>query len=108
MEVALSGLTKPLPMYRNIFNNARYYSAAAALLYENVVSGKRSADYAPGGILCGTFCIELLLKCLILIEHDDIFTKQDVTAKGIKLDNHSYSELFRKGRSEQLPRCRRQ
>lgn len=83
-----------LPMYRNIFNNARYYSAGAALLYENVFSGKKSADYVAPGVLCSTFCIELLLKCLILIRHDDVFTRLDVLTKGIRIDDHLYSRLF--------------
>lgn len=84
------------PMHRSIFNNARYYSSGAALLYDNVFSGKNSADFVAPGILCSTFCIELLLKCLVLIRHDDVFTRQDVLNKGIKLDDHAYSIIFSK------------
>ncbi len=85
-----------LPMHRKIFNNARYYSSGAALLYENIFAGKKSAEYAAPGVLCSTFCIELLLKCLVLIQHDDVFSRQDVRDKGIKLDDHLYSKIFSK------------
>ena len=83
-----------LPMHRNIFKNACYYSSGAALLYDNVFSGRNSADYLAPGILCSTFCIELLLKCLALIRHDDVFTRQHVLEKGISLDEHAYSKIF--------------
>ncbi|WP_140048570.1 hypothetical protein [Thioflexithrix psekupsensis] len=88
-------MTNPLPMYRKIFNQAKYYSEAAELLYKTG-SNEGNASYIPGYILCSSFCIELLLKCLILIRNDDIFTKDDVKAKGIKIDDHVYSELFDK------------
>lgn len=81
-------------MYRAIFNNARHYSKGANLLYSNIFGGERTADYAPAGILCATFCIELLLKCLLLIKHDDVFVKEDLAEKGIRIDEHSYSILF--------------
>ena len=82
------------PLYRCIFNNARHYSQGAAFLYENIFNGARNADFIAPGVLCSTFCIELLLKCLVLIRHEDIFTKDDVRKKGIEFDKHKYSELF--------------
>lgn len=84
------------PLYRRIFNNARHYSDGAAFLYENVFNGKKNAAYIAPGVLCATFCIELLLKCLVLIRHDDVFTKADVKRKNIELDKHKYSEIFEK------------
>lgn len=85
-----------VPMHRKMFNNARFYSEGAALLYENIFSGKKSANYSAPAMLCSTFCIELLLKCLVLIQHDDVYSRQDVLNKGIKIDDHSYSRIFSK------------
>ena len=92
----MSGAGNPKQLYYAIFNNAQYYSKGAQLLSENVFQGRKDGSYIAPAMLCNTFCLELLLKCLQIINEDEVFTKADLETKGIRLNEHRYSAIFDK------------
>jgi hypothetical protein len=89
--------TEKKPLYLNIFTFASHYSQGASFLESNVL---KNGALIPSYVLCSSFCVELLLKCLLLIRHDDVFTRAEAFKKNIKLDGHSYSQLFEQIDSE--------
>lgn len=91
----MNGLIK-IPLYKVIYNNARYYNKGSILLSENVFQGRCDGDYIAPSILCFSFCIEMLLKSLIVIKLDNVFTIKELKNSPINLRGHSYIELFNK------------
>lgn len=54
-------------------------------------------DVAPAMIMCISFSIELLLKCLRVVDKEEIRTKQDLVAEGITWrgrEGHDFLCLF--------------
>ncbi len=95
--------SKPKSLSRTLFNNARYHYNAAKVLEWHMFNSDKSnpkinkingGDCAASYMLCTTFCLELLLKTLILINHENIYSKQDADNNKIPLNGHKYSLLF--------------
>jgi hypothetical protein len=87
---------KKLPMYKKMFNHANGLNKGFILLSENIFEGKKDGDYIGPSVLCSTLCIEILLKCLQLVKYEDIFTEDDLKNKCIKVNEHKYSEIFKR------------
>jgi hypothetical protein len=52
------------------------------------------ADFAAPAIMCQSFAVELLLKFFLATDHPSSPTVKDLTAAGVRLRCHKYSELF--------------
>jgi hypothetical protein len=72
---------------------AKQYIDSANALEDRMVK-TRDSSTAPGVILCLSFSIELILKCLLIVDKDEIRTIRDVEEAGIDLRGHDYLELF--------------
>ncbi|TGM58576.1 hypothetical protein [Leptospira adleri] len=83
-----------VPIYKVIFNRAEELNKASLLLKKNIYEGERDGSYIAPSIFCSTFCLEILLKCLILIKHDNVFAFTETERK--LLNGHKYSDLFKK------------
>ncbi len=85
-----------IPLYKVIYNTARCYNKGSILLSENIFQGRCDGDYIAPAVLCLNFCVEMLLKSLIVIKLDNVFTIKELKNRPINLRGHSYMELFNK------------
>ena len=72
---------------------AKQYIDSANIL-EAKIRETKNADPAPAIIMCLSFSIELILKCLLIVDRDEIRTKEDMEAAGIDRRGHDYIDLF--------------
>lgn len=98
------------PLYLTFFMLSSNYIRSANILNAKVGELKRAnvpgpqlvetqRDVAPAMIMCISFSIEVLLKCLQVIDRDDIRTKWDLAKAGINWggrEGHDYLYLFDK------------
>ena len=76
-----------------MFNTANGLNKGFHLLVSNF---SQDGYYIPPSVLCSIFCLELLLKCLQVINEDTAYTKDDLKKKGIIIDAHKYTDIFDK------------
>lgn len=93
IKQAIAQGAKPRLLHRSIFNLADAYNQAAHLALEK---GQKigNPDYAAPMIMCQSFAIELLLKFFVVVDHPPDKKATDLTAAGIKLRGHTFSQLF--------------
>ena len=81
------------PLNRMLFMLAKNYADSAKIL-EDRVQEIKNPDPAPVIIMCLSFAIELLLKCLLIVDKDEIRTVRDMEKAGINRRGHDYLHLF--------------
>jgi hypothetical protein len=94
LDEALKG-AKRRPMYKVLFNLALAYSNTANLPALEM-SKSANGDFSAPMIMCRSFSIELLLKCLLLIDHRSVYSKKDLDAVGVELRGHKYNDLLQR------------
>jgi hypothetical protein len=72
---------------------ARQYIDSAKILEDRVLETK-NADPAPAIIMCLSFSIELILKCLLIVDKDEVRTRKDMEEAGIDPRGHDYLVSF--------------
>lgn len=81
------------PMYENQYQMAAFYKDAVTILNNEIEKTQNYGLILPV-IMNQTFAIELLLKCLILFDHKDVCSEEDLKTKKIKLHGHKLLKIY--------------
>lgn len=81
------------PMYEDIFHIAYAYNKSGELINKHSDKQENAAFIFPS-IVCQSFAIELFLKFFLVIDHPEICNQQDFKKVDLKLNKHSFSELW--------------
>jgi len=94
-EVEVSERPQRRSLNHQLWILAKCYIDSANIL-SNQVSKTGNGDPLPAMIMCTSFSIELVLKCLLVVTRDEIRTIGDLEGTGIDLRGHDFIALFDK------------
>lgn len=77
-----------------MFALAKKYVESAYVVRKHMDS-TRNADFAPGQIMCLSLALELFFKCLVVLEHKDVYQYVHLpAAMRKKLETHHIPTIF--------------